>query len=239
MRNLILPACILLLAGMAAAQEITDTHINKVDLQGRRQGSWRVYDFEGNLKFTGEFVHGKPTGEFIWFYPSGRVKALVNHRDSGQVAYAKNFYPNGVLMAQGKYVNQQKDSLWLYYNEEDGSLSAEERYVNMSREGVWKTYFPEGGVAEEITYGHDMKNGPWMQYYTDGTIKLKGFYVDDLLEGLYIVYHLNGGVEISGTFRHSEKHGSWVYLNDLGELEKREEYDEGKLISQEEINKTR
>lgn len=231
MRNWILCGFIFLLAATAFSQEITESHINKVDLQGRRQGFWRVYDGDGNLKFTGEYVNGKPVGEFIYYFPNGRTKAIVNQLDSGRVTHMKSFHPNGRILAQGKYVNQQKDSTWLYYNAEDGSLSAEEHYINHSREGVWKTYYPEGRVAEEISYANNMKNGPWIQYFTNGNVKMKAQHVDDQLEGLYVVYHLKGGVEVSGTYLHGNKHGSWVYLNEQGELEVREEYVEGKMIS--------
>jgi antitoxin component YwqK of YwqJK toxin-antitoxin module len=219
---------------MLKAQELTDTHINKVDLQGRRQGLWRVYDGdEGYLKFTGEFQNDKPVGEFLYFFPNGKTKAIILQLDSGRISYATNFYLNGNIMAKGKYINQKKDSTWLYYNEEDATLASEEYYASGSKEGVWKVYYPEGGVAEEITYQNNLRHGPWMLYFTDGKLKLKATYVDDKLEGQYDIYHLNGKVEVSGTFLHDNKHGTWVYLSEIGELEKREEYVNGKMEEQE------
>ena len=72
------------------------------------------------------------SGIFKFYYPEGKVKAVVNQLDSGKISYTKNYHPNGNLMAAGKYVNQKKDSTWLYYSEEEGKLSLEEHYVNTS-----------------------------------------------------------------------------------------------------------
>lgn len=217
------------------AQELTESHINKVDPEGRRQGDWRIYDGEGNLKFTGAFHDGKPIGEFRFFYPNGKIKAIIIQQDSGRVSYATNYHLNGNVLAKGKYVNQMKDSTWLYYSELDGALASEEYYRNGIKEGVWKVYYPEGGVMEEITYKNDLKDGPWNQYFTDGAVKQTSTYAKGLLEGPFIVYHINGKVEVSGSYIHDNKDGTWIYLTEIGELVKKEEYRNGRLIA-EEIN---
>jgi uncharacterized protein len=88
-------------------------------------------------------------------------------------------------------------------------------------------------VAEEVTYHNDLKEGPWIQYFTDGTIKMKTAYLHDQIEGLYLIYGLKGNVEVSGSYLHSNKTGTWVYFNDDGVLLKKEEYENGRLINQE------
>ena len=236
MKHLILLGLLPLFLIRVQAQEFSDSHINKADKEGRRQGVWRLYDDDGNLKFTGEYYNGKPVSDFKFYYPSGKLKALIINLDSGRIAYAKNYFTDGKLMAEGKYVNQKKDSIWSYYSEFDGTLSAEEYYKDAMKEGIWRTYYPEGQVAEEITYVGDKKNGPWIQYFTDGKIKLKALYQDDLIEGQYIIYHFNGMVEISGTYKHSGKDGIWVYMKETGEMEKREEYKDGVLVKTEILN---
>jgi antitoxin component YwqK of YwqJK toxin-antitoxin module len=59
--------------------------------------------------------------------------------------------------------------------------------------------------------------------------------VNNLIEGLYVIYHLNGKVEISGTYVHSQKDGTWVYLNNIGEMEAKETYNLGNLVKREEM----
>jgi antitoxin component YwqK of YwqJK toxin-antitoxin module len=232
MKHLLLVVTFFLSVFLLNAQELTDSHINKADAQGRKQGLWRIYDDGGNLKYTGEYVDGNPVDTFTYYYPTGKPKAVLIYSDSGKVAYAKNYFPGGRLMAKGKYMNQKKDSTWIYFSEHDGSLSAEENYKNGMKEGVFRTYYPEGNVAEEITYLQDVKDGAWTQYFTDGKVKLKANYIRNKLEGQYTVYHFNGMIEISGTFKNSEKNGTWVYMKETGEMEKREDYTEGRLVKQ-------
>lgn len=224
--------CFLLLSfSIVYAQEFSDNHINKADAMGRKQGLWKVYDEGGDLKYKGEYVDGKPVGTFTYYYPDGIVKATLNFIDSGAIAYAKNYHPNGKLMAVGKYVNQKKDSTWLYYSQEDGTLSTEEHYLNTIKEGVWKTYYPEGQVAEEVIYRNDLREGPWIQYFTDGKVKMKAAFINDKLEGQYFIYHLNGMVEVSGTYVNNEKDGPWIFFDEQGAMEKRENYSLGKQLS--------
>lgn len=238
MRRSILAGLMLLIAAMAFPQEMTDSHINKSDNEGRKQGLWKVYDELGGLKYTGEYVDGKPVGTFTYYYPGGAVKALVVHDPDGLTIRVRNFHTNGKLMAEGKYLNQKKDSTWLYYSEEDGTLSAEELYSHTLREGVWKTFYPEGQVAEEMIYRNDIKEGPWTRYFTDGKVKMKATYINDKLEGQYIIYNLDGMVQVSGFYKNSEKDGTWVFFLDSGEMDKKEVYENGKLISQEIITKS-
>ena len=215
-------------------QEYTEDHINKVDNRGRRQGHWKVYDGIGELKFQGNFVNGKPMGEFVYYYPNGQIKAKVLNIDSGRADYTRMFYPNTKLMAVGKHSGQKKDSIWLYYSEEGGSLLSDELYIDGKKEGVWRTYYPDGKVAEEVTYKEDVREGPWNTYFSTGEIKSTCAYHNDLLEGRFIIYHLNGKVEVSGAYHESKKLDVWVFLTDLGELVKKEYYRNGILVRTEE-----
>lgn len=226
---------ILLIAvlGTSNGQEYTSTHINKTDAEGNRHGYWKVYDGNGNKKLEGVFDHGKPVGELKFFYPNGKLEALIDYQDDGHTVYATMYHANGTKLAKGKYYNEQKDSTWLYYSEEDGSLSAEEYYISGKAEGTWKNYYPSGQVAEEITYQEGVKQGPWTQFFSDGAVKSKGNYVEGRLDGRFVIFHLDGNVHVSGNYLSGEKDGTWVYLNEIGELEKKEVYKKGKLISQE------
>ena len=222
----------LIVAVSVQGQEYTSSHINKSDGSGRKQGLWRVYDGNGNLKFEGNYANDRPMGEFRYFFPNGKTKAIVNNLDSGRVSYVKMFYQGGQLMAAGKYTGQQKDSSWTFYSELDGTLVSEEQYAGGSAAGTWKSYYPSGQVAEEYAYVNGKKEGEWIQYFSDGVVKSHGTYRDGMLDGLYVINHLNGSVQVSGSYAMSKKTGAWVYLSEIGELEKREEYKNGVLIRQ-------
>jgi len=211
------------------AQELANTSINKVDAQGRKQGSWKTFDVNGNLKFEGTFVDGIPVGTFTFYYEDGTVKAVSEMYDQGRRSHTRIYHPNSRLMAEGNYLNEKKDSIWNYYSDFDGVLLSTEQYEDGLLEGKVINYYPKGGVAEEISYHAGQKHGEWKRYFTDGKLKLKAAYVDDRLEGLMLVYYQNGVPEISGMYRHNYKDGIWMYFNDKGEVVKKERYEKGFL----------
>jgi antitoxin component YwqK of YwqJK toxin-antitoxin module len=224
----------LILSFSCFSQELFNKDFNKVDPDGRRQGHWKVYDVNGALKFEGNFKDNVPVGEFKYYYPNGKTKAISHFFNDGRDSRTRVFSQQGYLMAEGKYSDRKKDSVWLYYSDFDGVLLSEEVYENTVPHGLWKTYYDNGNLAEEITYARGEKHGPWKQYFTDGSVKLKANYVEGKLEGLMVVFHLNGQVNLSGNYIHNFKDGTWMYFNDHAETVRKEVYDRGTLISTEE-----
>lgn len=220
-----------LVALSVAGQEFLHTYKNEVDEQGRKQGLWRGYDVNGNLKYKGTFEDGIPVGEFTYYYPDGKIRAKAMHKGDDKTVYIRYFFEGGKLMAEGKYIEQKKDSTWNYYSSANGKISSKEHYNKGVPVGTWVTYYPEtGNIAEEVPYKKGVKHGTWKQYFTDGTLKSEAEYVDGELEGLMTIYHLNGNVEVSGSFKNSLKHGIWIYFDEDGVTTDREEYYEGVLV---------
>jgi antitoxin component YwqK of YwqJK toxin-antitoxin module len=224
----------LVIAANCYSQELFNKDFNAVDSEGRRQGHWKVYDGNGALKFEGNFKDNIPVGEFRYFYPNGKTRAITIFFNQGKESRTKIYSQEGFLIAEGKYYDRKKDSVWKYYSDFDGLLLSEEIYVNTLPEGVWKTYYENGNIAEEITYHEGQKHGPWIQYFSDGSMKLESNFVEGKLEGLMVVYHLNGQVNLSGKYIHNFKDGTWMYFNDHAETVRKEVYDRGTLISTEE-----
>jgi antitoxin component YwqK of YwqJK toxin-antitoxin module len=105
---------ILMISFSIHAQEFTNSNINEVDDQGRKQGDWKTYDVNGSLKFEGSFVDGIPFGTFLFYYPEGKIKARSEMYDNGRRSRTKTFHSNGRLMAEGNYLDKKKDSSWSY-----------------------------------------------------------------------------------------------------------------------------
>jgi len=235
MKYLILLVFVLCLSSAdGTAQELFNTNVNAVDQDGRKQGEWKVYDVNGALKFEGNFRDNIPVGEFTYYYPNSKLKAKSIFYNEGKENRTKVFSVDGYMIAQGKYYDKKKDSIWLFYSDYDGVLVAEERYENTVKSGLWTSYYESGNIAEETTYENDEKHGPWMQYFTDGTLKLKAKYIHGKLQGLMVVYHLNGQVNLSGTYVNNFKDETWMYFNDHAETVRKEIYDRGTLLSTEE-----
>src|SRR5690606_34958299 len=94
------------------------SQINQVDSKGQKQGEWRK-PYEGNtvFRYVGQFKNDKPIGKFVYYYQTGDVEAIITFLPDGKTAYSKMYHESGYLMAKGKYINQLKDSTWMYYDD--------------------------------------------------------------------------------------------------------------------------
>ncbi len=208
------------------------TQRNQTDEQGRKQGYWKKFDQMGYVSYEGNFVDGIPIGEFKYYYPNGKIKAVSMMSENGKLSRTKMYHCNGRLMAEGKFFEQKKDSIWNYYSEYDGILLSTEIYKDRLKSGVWKNFYPDGKTAEIFTYENDQRNGSWMQYYTDGTIKLEGNFVNDKKEGAFKMFHPNGQLQVSGQYKNDLKDGLWTEFDENGEKIKEGQYRLGRLISE-------
>jgi antitoxin component YwqK of YwqJK toxin-antitoxin module len=201
------------LTGMALAQEL-----NQTDAEGRKQGLWEKYREDGSLEYRGSFKDDKPVGKMERFYEDSSLQAVLYHQ--GNVSYAEFYYPEtGVKMAEGKYVNQKKDSIWTLYSEE-GNLTSRESYLKGKKEGLTTIYYASGAVSEKITFRDGLKHGLWEQYFEDGNPKLKATVVDGVMyDGTYTTYYPNGRKLLEGKYVDGKKESSWYHFAENGAVE--------------------
>lgn len=219
---------ILTLSTMLSAQNA----VNQTDENGLKQGRWIEKDKHGQIKYKGQFKNDVPYGEFTYYYQNGKVKAISNIFNKGQCSYTKTFHKNGNLLAEGKYVDREKDSIWNYYaNDKNKRLVSVEEYKNNKKHGTWKNFYSNGNIAEEVTYVNGVKEGIWKQYFEDGSIKFKVPVENGLKEGLFTNYYPGGKVvNISGTYNNGVKQGIWMYFNQKAEKTRRETYENGTIV---------
>src|SRR5437016_3114141 len=114
---------------------------NKTDEKGFKQGNWEKTDpATKKITYKGTFKDDKPQGLFIYYYPnSDSVHTKMDFGQDGKVAYAQLFHYTGKLQAKGKYINEQKDSTWNFYDDK-GTLLSAEVYVNGKKDGPSKIF---------------------------------------------------------------------------------------------------
>ncbi len=204
---------------------------NQKDALGNKQGYWKSYDEMGHLKYEGNFKDDIPFGEFKYYYPDGKIRAISIIFNEGKQSRTKLYHRNEKLMAEGNYMEQKKDSTWSYFSEYDGVLLSKENYKRGNKEGLWQKFYPNKTVAEESTFKNDVQVGVWIQYFTNGTKKIEGFFVEGKKDGRFTYYHLNGQIETVGMYVNSLKDGNWKYFSEEGKSIKEELYKNGKLES--------
>jgi len=210
----------------AVAQE--DTILNQTNDKGEKHGKWIKKDRIGNILYEGYFENGQPVDTFRHYYPEkNKLKALAIHRDNGEM-FVKNYYENGKLKAEGKYINRKKDSLWRFFRKE-GRLVSEEYFKENIRHGKAVFYFFSGDTLKVTRYKAGKQHGEEKVYYEGGDLNKKVMYDEGKLDGDYQVFYPDGDTMTSGVYQQNRKDSVWRYFNESGELIKEEHYQKGKL----------
>jgi antitoxin component YwqK of YwqJK toxin-antitoxin module len=143
------------------------------------------------------------------------------------------FHNSGYLMAMGKYINQKKDSIWLYFDDR-GTISYQEKYLGGLLNGQTVYYYePKEGklpVARYEYYEDDILNGEFREYHENMKLKAEGNYLDGNLHGKIKYYHGNGKLQKICRYKHAVKHGFWIFYNEEGKQVGDKLYWEGLLL---------
>ncbi|HOY30965.1 MAG TPA: LytTR family transcriptional regulator DNA-binding domain-containing protein [Bacteroidales bacterium] len=204
---------------------------NKTDSLGRKQGYWKKYAGD-TLKYEGNFINDKPTGEFIYFYPDGKTKALTIYSDSGRRAQTVMYFNNGKKNAEGVYVDRKKDGLWIYYGTNEKKIS-EENYKNGVKEGIWKYFYDDGKINRMENYKNNLLNGECMDFYADSILKQKSTYVNNKLNGKFQYFYNSGKLLFTGIYKNDLKDGEWMFFDEKGLGDRKLTYKNGSLVKEE------
>ncbi|MCX6283274.1 MAG: toxin-antitoxin system YwqK family antitoxin [Bacteroidetes bacterium] len=204
--------------------------INFTDASGLRQGAWVKSDKEGHKIYEGQFKNSVPYGEFRYYYPGGKIKTVSEFEEEGKTVKTVSYSENGRKIAEGKYWNEKKDSIWKYYSDYDGVLLSEENYSSGLRNGTSKTFYPNGNIAEQVHYSEGRKEGEWIQYFEDGKLKFKGSYSNDEKDGPFTAYYPGGKINFSGAYKAGHMDGTWSFYEENGEVMRSEKYSGGARI---------
>lgn len=238
--TIIILSCLPVLNGFAQAAPDT---INRTDEQGRKQGVWKkTYPQNTVHRYEGQFKDDQPYGTFKYYYKDGTLKTIMEYSNSGVLARTVTFWENGRVMSKGNYINQKKDSTWIYYGEK-GYLNIAEQY-NMGEMNGWRIMYYKVGnnqkkapVREEAKFVDGKMSGAWKKYFRDGSIKAKGQYENDQKTGTFEYFYPDGSRRRTEMFKNGRKHGFFVYFDDSAKVYKKNFYWKGAKLEEGEQRK--
>lgn len=203
----------------------------QTDASGKKQGYWKKKDDNTKkLVYEGLFKDDKPQGVFKYYYPYDSIKAIMIFKQDGKFAYSTMFHPTGKKMATGKYIGEDKDSVWTYFDE-NGVLISRETYAMGKKNGMEYVYFPNGIVSEERKYKMGKMDGPYKLYYDKTLIKSEGTYINGLLDGKNAFYFPNKISAAIGYYKNGAKNGPWIYRDKNGKITEKELYKLGGTLA--------
>ncbi|MBQ8958012.1 MAG: toxin-antitoxin system YwqK family antitoxin [Bacteroidales bacterium] len=216
---------LLLAVATAVAQDF-----NQTDAKGRRQGSWRDFYPNGQLRYEGQFKNDKCKGTFKYYDEQGNLKATNEFDKSGDKALNKTYAPNGRVVATGYYVNQKKEGEWKYFDAKSGQLRLVEDNKNGKVQGWSKLYNPNNGVlVEEMQYVEGQPEGKCRKYSDTGVLIMECQYHSGLLDGLAKTYYPSSALKEEGQYSKGEKVGLWKTYNEDGDIIAEEAFGEPEI----------
>ena len=211
---------------------------NQTDAAGLKQGYWEKLDTKtGKISYKGTFKNNKPQGVFYYYYPGmDSVRSKSDFRQDGKIAYVTMYHITGKTQAKGKYINEEKDSVWNFYDDK-GKLLSTETYVGGKKNGISKIYFENGSVSEEKNYKNNLLEGPFKQLFDDKKgIRAEGAYLANEFNGKCSWYYPNGIAAAQGFYEKGVKKGVWLYKLESGKIKEKEVWQNGKQLNQKEMD---
>ncbi|QIA09262.1 toxin-antitoxin system YwqK family antitoxin [Draconibacterium halophilum] len=203
------------------------SQINQTDANGLRQGTWQKKQANGRLLYEGNFKDDKPVGEWKRYHPGGQIKALIEYK--GDTAYTQLFTVWRKKVAEGNYVNQQKEGVWKIYK--NNQLVADEEYKHGLKHGTSHRYYNTGEVMEEKEWVNDMEHGDYQIYYKNSDPYMQSKMKLGMRHGLFLVSYENGSQELVAEYRNNLRHGEWKYFDNEGNLLYTLFYDNGQILN--------
>ncbi|MFK5982298.1 MAG: hypothetical protein QM499_05230 [Flavobacteriaceae bacterium] len=195
----------------------SQSETNQLDNNGKRHGVWKKkFDNSEQLRYEGEFNHGKEIGVFKFYCDDCKSKpSLVKtFNENDDVAEVKYYTKKGKVISEGKMNGKNRIGEWLYYHQKSNGIMTKEFYKNGKLDGVKTTYYLNNKVAEELTYVNGIKEGANIYYSTTGTVLKKLLYKNDELHGPATYYDALGNIVLEGNYKNGKKHGIWkTYKN--------------------------
>lgn len=198
------------------------TDINKFDGNGKRHGVWKkYYKLNNNLRYSGQFNHGKEVGTFKYYDINNDVKpiAIRVFNTNDNTCEVSFFTTKGVLVSKGSMLGKKRFGKWLFYQNDGRTILSEEFYKDGLLEGEVKVYYSNSKITEIAHYHLGKLEGNYKRFAVRGFLYQDLTYKNGELNGIAIYYERKNGLIVSkGLYIDNKRVGTW------------EHYENGKLL---------
>lgn len=191
------------------------TDFNKLDENGKKHGLWKGFFKESKRpRYEGTFVHGKETGVFN-FYDDTKAKSIIATREFNaqeNSAYTIFYDQDKNKVSEGKIVNKLFEGQWKYYHQASKIVMTTENYSKGKLQGLRSVFYPDGKIAEEISYKNNLKDGIYKKYTEKGIALEESIFKNNEYNGLAIFNDTDGNEVSKGQFVNGKKAGIWQFF---------------------------
>ncbi|MDZ4750984.1 MAG: toxin-antitoxin system YwqK family antitoxin [Flavobacteriales bacterium] len=120
----------------------------------RKEGVWRKFWPNGNLRSEITFEMGRPYGAYKVFYENSKIEEMGNWIDSKNIGAFKRWYSNGNPQQDFTFDSDGKRDGWQKYYHETGKTALELQVENGQESGICKRYNEDGILQEERKFNN-------------------------------------------------------------------------------------
>ncbi|UTW68029.1 hypothetical protein KFE94_07920 [bacterium SCSIO 12643] len=186
-----------------------------IDSAGVKQGKWKEYYTDGQLRGEGEYKDGARIGPWKFYHANGKLEQKGKYRKGGKPhGLWVWYYENGATKREETYINGKEDGELVEYDEE-GEILKQGEYIEGLKEGEWVVN--TGDYIEKGNYVEGMMHGPWLgTYKSTGKKAFEGEYLEDEPNGKHTYYYPSGRKMLEGKYELGMKIGDWKRYDETG-----------------------
>ncbi|MDX1904645.1 MAG: toxin-antitoxin system YwqK family antitoxin, partial [Thermonemataceae bacterium] len=153
---------------------------------GLKNGKMWALNMQGDTIQKANFKDNQLEGDFLSYYPNGKIFRKSFFKDTNVEGLAEEFYESGKIAKKMYFKNGQIDSICAYYYE-SGNIKAKEFYKNGLLNGLQSTYYDANSSHIQSNYfmRNNVKIGKEEIFAENGNLVQVAFYENGLLEGDY------------------------------------------------------
>lgn len=212
--------------------------LNRYDSQGRRNGYWKEFYDNFELKWEQYYKHGMRDGYYKEYDEKGNLRKITKYvNDVEQVVEHETqplqmqheYYPNGRVRREASFRGGKREGTWREFDEE-GNVISSQIYQNgrMVQSGVMDT--------------DGTRRGEWVELYPDSTLRAKGIFINGKRSGEWLFYYPGEVVEQQGHYKNGLFDGTWTWYYPNGKIQRQEDFldgvPEGKYVEYDESGNT-
>jgi antitoxin component YwqK of YwqJK toxin-antitoxin module len=184
--------------------------------------------------YRGAFKDNKPVGEWLRYHEEGGLKALLQYSETSDTVKARLYETASQPVAEGVYVREKKEGIWLYYSGE--TKISEESFMNGIKSGICRKFYPTGELLEESLWKENRKEGKYQAFFPTGKPFLQCIFSEGIRNGRCFTYYPSGLTEVESQYKNDKPDGEWKYLDENGNIRFTLLYEKGILKNPEALD---
>jgi antitoxin component YwqK of YwqJK toxin-antitoxin module len=224
--------------------------VNRTDNQGNKQGTFREYYENGNIKKEENYLDNQLHGYYREFDGNGELLVAIRYErgqimeeideDMRELLDMKSTYDEqGRLIFTGGYkegipvgIHRFFDTAGVvenayFYNERGQKLSEGIIDEQGRKLGNWKDFYPTGELRATGTYADNLQSGTWTYYFRSGGVEQKGRFNRGRYQGIWNWYYPNGNIWREESYFNGREDGMFVEYDEQGNILAKGDYING------------